>query len=65
MLIVILALVFVYYNAIGVWIFNYEELLNTLMFSGVEYLLMLGFFIVFVVKMSVVSLYGWLSDAYF
>lgn len=65
MLIVILVLVFVYYNVIGVWIFNYEELLNMLMFSGVEYLLMLGFFIVFVVKMLVVLLYGWLLDVYF
>lgn len=29
MLIAILALVFVHYNATGVWTFNYEELLNT------------------------------------
>ncbi|SPX16398.1 NADH dehydrogenase I subunit M [Escherichia coli] len=37
MLIAILALVFVHYNATGVWTFNYEELLNTPMSSGVEY----------------------------
>ena len=47
----------------GVWTFNYEELLNTPMSSGVEYLLMLGFFIAFAVKMPVVPLHGWLPAA--
>ncbi|PRW24356.1 NADH-Ubiquinone/plastoquinone (complex I), various chains family protein [Enterobacter hormaechei] len=47
MLIAILALVFVHYNATGVWTFNYEDLLKTPMSHGVEYLLMLGFFIAF------------------
>lgn len=64
MLIAILALVFVHYNATGVWTFNYEELLNTPMSNGVEYLLMLGFFIAFAVKMPVVPLHGWLPDAH-
>lgn len=41
MLIAILALVFVHYNATGVWIANYEELLNTPMSTVWEYLLML------------------------
>lgn len=50
MLISILALAFVYFNATGVWTFNYEELLKTPMSHGVEYLLMLGFFIAFAVK---------------
>ncbi|MDU7374328.1 MAG: NADH-quinone oxidoreductase subunit M, partial [Klebsiella michiganensis] len=43
MLISILALAFVHFNATGVWTFNYEELLKTPMSHGVEYLLMLGF----------------------
>jgi len=64
MLIAILGLVFVHYNATGVWTFNYEQLLQTPMSSGVEYLLMLGFFIAFVVKMPVVPLHGWLPDAH-
>lgn len=64
MLIAILALVFVHYKATGVWTFNYEELLNTPMSHGVEYLLMLGFFIAFAVKMPVVPLHGWLPDAH-
>jgi len=64
MLIAILGLVFVHYNATGVWTFNYELLLNTPMSHGVEYLLMLGFFIAFAVKMPVVPLHGWLPDAH-
>ncbi|RRZ94669.1 NADH-quinone oxidoreductase subunit M [Erwinia sp. 198] len=64
MLISILALVFVNYNATGVWTFNYEDLLKTPMSNTVEYLLMLGFFIAFAVKMPVVPLHGWLPDAH-
>lgn len=64
MLIAILGLVFVHYNATNVWTFNYEQLLQTPMSSGVEYLLMLGFFIAFAVKMPVVPLHGWLPDAH-
>ena len=64
MLIAILALVFVHYNATGVWTFSYEELLKTPMSHNVEYLLMLGFFIAFAVKMPVVPLHGWLPDAH-
>ncbi|WP_049130580.1 NADH-quinone oxidoreductase subunit M, partial [Enterobacter asburiae] len=64
MLIAILALVFVHHNATGTWTFNYEDLLKTPMSHGVEYLLMLGFFIAFAVKMPVVPLHGWLPDAH-
>jgi len=64
MLVAILALVFVHYNATGVWTFNYEDLLKTPMSHNVEYLLMLGFFIAFAVKMPVVPLHGWLPDAH-
>lgn len=64
MLIAILALVFVHYNATGEWTFNYELLLKTPMTHGVEYMLMLGFFIAFAVKMPVVPLHGWLPDAH-
>ena len=64
MLIAILALVFVHHTATGIWTFNYEDLLKTPMSHGVEYLLMLGFFIAFAVKMPVVPLHGWLPDAH-
>ncbi|AYA39866.1 NADH-quinone oxidoreductase subunit M [Xenorhabdus nematophila] len=64
MLIAILALAFVHHNATGEWSFNYETLLNTPMSYTVQYLLMLGFFIAFAVKMPVVPLHGWLPDAH-
>ncbi|WP_411752503.1 NADH-quinone oxidoreductase subunit M [Serratia sp. (in: enterobacteria)] len=64
MLIAIMGLVFVHYNATGVWTFDYEDLLKTPMSHNVEYLLMLGFFIAFAVKMPVVPLHGWLPDAH-
>ena len=64
MLIAILALVFVHYNATGVWTFSYEELLKTPMSRNVEWLLMLGFFIALAVKRPVVPLHGWLPDAH-
>ncbi|MDX7249630.1 proton-conducting transporter membrane subunit, partial [Klebsiella pneumoniae] len=53
-----------HHNATGTWTFNYEDLLKTPMSHGVEYLLMLGFFIAFAVKMPVVPLHGWLPDAH-
>ncbi len=65
MLIAILGLVFVHYNATGVLTFDYEDLLQTPMSHNVHrYLLMLGFFIAFAVKMPVVPLHGWLPDAH-
>ncbi|AHF76412.1 NADH-quinone oxidoreductase chain M [Sodalis praecaptivus] len=64
MLVAILGLVLVHYNATGVWTFNYEDLLRTPMSERLEYLLMLGFFLAFAVKMPVVPLHGWLPDAH-
>lgn len=64
MLIAILGLVLVHYRSTGEWTFNYEQLLHTTMSEPVQYLLMLGFFIAFAVKMPVVPLHGWLPDAH-
>jgi NADH-quinone oxidoreductase subunit M len=64
MLIAIWGLVIVHQHSTGVWTFNYEELLKTQMSPLVEYMLMLGFFIAFAVKMPVVPLHGWLPDAH-
>ncbi|PHM63629.1 NADH-quinone oxidoreductase subunit M [Xenorhabdus ishibashii] len=64
MLIAILALAFIHHDATGEWTFNYEKLLHTPMSYTVQYLLMLGFFIAFAVKMPVVPLHGWLPDAH-
>lgn len=64
MLIAIIALVLVNYSETQVWSFDYEILLNTPMSHTMQYMLMLGFFIAFAVKMPVVPLHGWLPDAH-
>lgn len=64
MLVAILGLVLAHYNATSVWTFNYEDLLCTQMSKRIEYLLMMGFFLAFAVKMPVVPLHGWLPDAH-
>jgi len=64
MLIAIIGLVLVHYQTTEVWTFNYNLLLQTPMSPQIEYLLMLGFFIAFAVKMPVVPLHAWLPDAH-
>jgi NADH-quinone oxidoreductase subunit M len=64
LLVAILGLVVVHYQATGVLSFDYEVLRGTKMDAGLEYVLMLGFFIAFAVKMPVVPLHSWLPDAH-
>ncbi|MGL5323497.1 MAG: NADH-quinone oxidoreductase subunit M [Aeromonas sp.] len=64
MLVAIIGLVLTHQHATGVFTFNYQDLLNTPMSKGVQWLLMLGFFIAFAVKMPLVPLHGWLPDAH-
>ncbi len=64
MLVAIIGLVLTHQHATGVFTFNYLDLLNTPMSKGVQWLLMLGFFIAFAVKMPLVPLHGWLPDAH-
>ncbi|VFT61428.1 NADH:ubiquinone oxidoreductase subunit M [Pseudomonas aeruginosa] len=64
MLVAILGLVFVNFNATGVITFDYATLLKTQLSPHVEWLLMLGFFIAFAVKMPVVPVHSWLPDAH-
>ncbi len=64
MLVAILALVLVHYQANGQFSFAYQDLLHTPMSSTMQFLIMLGFFIAFAVKMPVVPLHGWLPDAH-
>jgi NADH-quinone oxidoreductase subunit M len=64
MLIAILALYFAHYQATGVYTFEYLELLGTPLSSSAEFLIMLGFFVAFAVKLPVVPLHTWLPDAH-
>jgi NADH-quinone oxidoreductase subunit M len=64
MLLAILGLVWVNHQATGVWSFDYEVLLNTPMSHEVQWLLMLGFFVAFMVKLPVVPFHTWLPDAH-
>lgn len=64
MLVAILALVLLHHDATGELTFSYASLLGTPLAPQWEWLLMLGFFIAFAVKMPVVPLHGWLPDAH-
>ncbi|MXP50884.1 NADH-quinone oxidoreductase subunit M [Pantoea sp. SoEX] len=62
MLVAIIGLAFTYYQSTGVWNFNYEQLLKTSMSHNIEYILMLGIFIAFAIKLPIVPFHGWLLD---
>ncbi|MFT3930349.1 MAG: NADH-quinone oxidoreductase subunit M [Spongiibacteraceae bacterium] len=64
LLIAILGLVVVHYQSTGVLSFDYEVLRGTKMTPEIEYILMLGFFIAFAVKMPVIPVHSWLPDAH-
>ena len=64
MLVAILGLVLVHYLNSGVVTFDYARLLETELTPGIEYLLMLGFFIAFAVKFPLVPFHAWLPDAH-
>ena len=64
MLIAILALFFVHHDATGVYTFEYQDLLGTVMSSRAEMWMMLGFFVAFAVKLPVIVLHTWLPDAH-
>jgi NADH-quinone oxidoreductase subunit M len=64
MLVAILGLVFANYQNTGVLTFDYEDLLKAKLAPQVEYVLMLGFFVAFAVKMPVIPFHTWLPDAH-
>ncbi len=64
MLVAILGLVFFYQSVTGEFTFDYARLLGTQLPPTVEYVLMLGFFIAFAVKLPVVPVHSWLPDAH-
>ena len=64
MLLSILGLVWVHHAGTGVWTFDYADLLHTPMSSNTQFLLMLGFFVAFMVKLPVLPFHSWLPDAH-
>ena len=64
MLIAILALYFVHYQATGMYTFQYGDLLGTPLSERAEWWIMLGFIIAFAVKLPAVPLHSWLPDAH-
>jgi NADH-quinone oxidoreductase subunit M len=64
MLIAILALYFMHHQGTGVYTFQYADLLGTHLTPVAERWIMLGFIIAFAVKLPVVPLHAWLSDAH-
>ncbi|MCY4214510.1 MAG: NADH-quinone oxidoreductase subunit M [Gammaproteobacteria bacterium] len=64
MLFAMLTLVYLNYQASGVITFAYADLLHAEIDPGYAFLLMLGFFVAFVVKLPGVPFHTWLPDAH-
>jgi len=64
MLISILALYFAHHSVTGVYSFEYSDLLGTALAPRTAFLIMLGFFIGFAVKLPMFPLHPWLPDAH-
>lgn len=64
MLIAIIALAVLHHQATGVFTFDYEQLMDTVLAPRTARLLMLGFFVAFAVKLPAFPLHTWLPDAH-
>lgn len=64
LIVAIVGLVYVHFDATGVMTFSYTALLDTPMAADTQRWLMLGFFIAFVVKLPGVPFHTWLPDAH-
>lgn len=64
LLLAILGLVLVHHDNTGQWTFALDALRGTVLTPATEWLLMLGFFIGFAVKLPIVPLHGWLADTH-
>jgi NADH-quinone oxidoreductase subunit M len=63
-LLMLVAILFLYFAAVGGPTFDYRELLGTPLALDVQRLLFLGFFASFAVKVPLVPLHTWLPDAH-
>lgn len=68
LLIAISSLALINYNITQEWSFSYDTLIQLtrgeVLPETTKYLLMLGFFIAFAVKMPIIPVHGWLADAH-
>lgn len=64
MLFSIILLSFNYYNITHIWTFDYNNLINMFINPKLEFLIMLGFFIAFAVKMPIFPFHNWLPDVH-
>lgn len=62
MLFSIIVLVICNYNLNGFWSFDYNDLLYVVLPKHIEYILMLGFFLAFAVKMPIIPFHSWLPE---
>ncbi|AYN24878.1 NADH-quinone oxidoreductase subunit M [Buchnera aphidicola] len=62
MLASILLLVLTYYKNNNILTFNYDLLIMKPVDKSIEYIIMLGFFLAFIIKMPIVPFHGWLAD---
>lgn len=62
LLVSILSLAYNCYNIKHIWTFDYNILMHVPLNLGLEFLLMLGFFIAFIIKMPIVPLHSWLPN---
>jgi len=60
----ILGLYFIHGHSTGVFTFDYEQLIGTKMTPQTAFVLMIGFVIAFIVKLSTVPFHSWLPDAH-
>ncbi|WP_259065968.1 complex I subunit 4 family protein [Mucilaginibacter sp. X4EP1] len=60
----ILGLYLIHGHNTGIFTFDYEQLLGTVMQPQTAFLLMLGFVLAFIVKLSTVPFHSWLPDAH-
>ncbi|QTM69321.1 NADH-quinone oxidoreductase subunit M, partial [Buchnera aphidicola (Hormaphis cornu)] len=64
LLLSILGLVCYCYYLTNVWTFNYNILINIPLSLSMEYLLLSGFFLAFIIKMPIVPLHCWLPNVH-
>lgn len=64
MLFSIIVLIWCNYTINGIWSFNYNDLLNIILPKHIEYLLMLGFFLAFAIKIPIIPFHSWLPTVH-